>query len=134
MVTKMRKYDSHIFFALGVPVIAFAAYNDLFIPSVAPTDPDLGWEWLAIDPAVIEYIKFNFRNQGIWLAGYGFLLMATAVGGMRQKEKWAWVGLWSLPFALVLYVVMTPWTLPILIVPLFAAIGTLLLSRPSQQA
>ncbi len=126
----MKKYGWLIFLILGVLVIAFAGYNAFFIPRIEPTDPNLGWAWLTNDPEVIEYIKFNFRNQGIWLLGYGLLLIATAAGGMRQKQKWAWVGLWSLPLVLVLYIAMTPWTLPMLVVPLLVAVGTLLLSPP----
>lgn len=129
----MKRYGWLVFLILEALVIVFALYNALFIPAIEPADPDLGWAWLTNDPEVIEYIKFNFRNQGIWVFGYGLLLMATAAG-LRQGQKWAWIGLWSLPLVLVLYMAMAPWTLPMLILPLVAAVVTLLLSRPTWQS
>jgi len=59
--------------------------------------------------------------------------LATAVGGLRQNQKWAWIGLWRVPLVLLLMLTMMPWTLPVLIVPLFAAVGILILIRGEMQ-
>ena len=108
----------------------FAAYNAFYIPALDPADPNQGWAWLTRDPEIIDYIKFYFRIQGMWQFVYGLLVIATAIGGLRQQQKWAWIGLWSVPLVLVLMSFMAPWTFPILTVPLLVAVGTLLLSRP----
>jgi len=126
----MKKYYWIIFLVLGMLILLFAAYNAFYIPALDPADPDQGWAWLTRDPEIIEYIKYNFRFQGMWQFAYGLLVIATAAGGLRQNQKWAWIGLWSLPLVLALMAFMAPWTLPVLLVPILVAIGTLLLSRP----
>ena len=125
----MKQYSWLIFVVLGLLIWLFASYNAFYIPSLDPADPDTGWTWLTTDPEVIEYIKFYFRIQGIWQFGYGLLVIATAIGGLRQQQKWAWIGLWSVPIVIVLFAMMAPWTLPMLIVPLLLAIAGLILSR-----
>ena len=125
----MKQYSWSIFLILGLLILLFAAYNALYIPALDPADPDEGWGWLTTDPEIIEYIKFNFRVQGMWQIGYGLLVLATAVGGLRQQQRWAWWGLWSVPLVLLLMAFMMPWTLPLLIIPLLAAVGALMWLR-----
>ncbi|HET6447399.1 MAG TPA: hypothetical protein VFI27_22785 [candidate division Zixibacteria bacterium] len=127
----MKKQSWLIFLVLGILILFFAAYNAFYIPALDPADPDQGWAWLTSDPEIIEYIKFYFRIQGMWQLGFGLLVIATAVGGLRQRQKWAWIGLWSVPLVLILMSFMAPWTLPILLVLILMAIGSLYLSRPA---
>lgn len=108
----------------------FAVYNAFYIPALDPADPDEGWAWLTTDPEIIEYIKFNFRVQGMWQFGYGLLVMAAAFV-LRQGSRWAWMGLWSVPLVLIFMTLMMPWTLPVIFLPMAAGIGALLLSRPN---
>ncbi len=129
----MKQHAWLIFLALGLLILLFAAYNAFYIPALDPVDPDQGWAWLTRDPEIIAYIKFYFQVQGMWQFGYGLLVVATAVGGLRQNQKWAWIGLWSVPLVLLLMLTMMPWTLPVLIVPLLAAVGILILIRGEMQ-
>lgn len=124
----MKKWGWIVFLILGLMVLLFSVYNAVYIPSLDPAHPEQGWAWLTTDLEIIDYIKFNFRVQGMWQFAYGFLIIATAVGGFRNGARWAWIGLCSLPLVLVLMLMMMPWTLPVLILPLVAAIITLALS------
>lgn len=131
----MKRWSWFVFLLLGLLILVFAAYNAFFIPTIDPADADIGWAWLTTDPEIIEYIKFNFRAQGMWIFGYALLVVATAVGGFRQGDRWAWLGLCSVPLVLVLMSLMMPWTLPVLIIPLLLALAALAASynqRPSE--
>jgi len=129
----MKRWSWIIFLILGVLIILFSLYNALYIPALDPADPNEGWAWLTTDPEIISYIKFNFRVQGLWQLGYGLLVMATAVGGFRQGERWAWLGLCSVPLLLILMSLMMPWTRPVLIVLLLFAMAALVASRGNLQ-
>jgi hypothetical protein len=125
----IKQWSWVIFLLLGLLILVFAWYNAFFIPALDPADPDMGWAWLTTDPEIIEYIKFNFRAQGMWIFAYGLLVIAAAVGGFRQGERWAWLGLCSVPLVLCLMLLMMPWTLPVLFLPLMLSIVALALSR-----
>ena len=125
----MKQYGWIVFVILGVLILVFAGYNAIYIPVIDPADPDMGWAWLTTDPEVIAYIKFSFRVQGMWQLGYGLLVIVTAVGGLRQQQRWAWWGLCSVPLVLLLMTFMMPWTVPILIVLLAAAVASLAIVR-----
>ena len=125
----IKQWSWVIFLLLGLLILVFAWYNAFFIPALDPADPDMGWAWLTTDPEIIEYIKFNFRAQGMWIFAYGLLVIAAAVGGFRQGERWAWLGLCSVPLVLCLMLLMMPWTLPVLFFPLMLSIVALALSR-----
>ncbi len=125
----IKQWSWVIFLLLGLLILVFAWYNAFFIPALDPADPDMGWPWLTTDPEIIEYIKFNFRAQGMWIFAYGLLVIAAAVGGFRQGERWAWLGLCSVPLVLCLMLLMMPWTLPVLFLPLMLSIVALALSR-----
>lgn len=125
----MKQWSWVIFLLLGLLILIFSAYNAIFIPALDPADRDMGWAWLTTDPEIIEYIKFNFRAQGMWIFVYGWLVITTSVGGFRQGERWAWLGLCSVPMVLLLMLLMMPWTLPVLIIPLISAVGALALTR-----
>ena len=129
----MKQHSWLVFLVVGMLILLFAAYNAFYIPALDPADPDQGWAWLTTDPEIIEYVKFYFRVQGMWQFGYGLLVVAMAVGGLRQNQKWAWNGLWSVPLVLLLMLTMMPWTLPVLIVPLLAVVGILILIRGEMQ-
>lgn len=124
----MKQYGWLIFLVIGALILLFAAYNALYIPTIDPADPEMGWEWLTTDPEIIEYIKYNFRVQGIWIFGYGLLVMAAALA-LRRGNRWAWLGLWSVPLVILILTPMMPWTLPVFFLPLVGSIGTLLTSR-----
>lgn len=130
----MKRWNWIIFLLLGVLIIFFSLYNAVYIPALDPADPDEGWAWLTTNPEIIGYIKFNFRVQGMWQLGYGLLVIATAVGGFRQGERGAWLGLCSAPLVLILMSLMMPWTIPVLIVPLIFAVAALAVSREHLQA
>jgi len=125
----IKQWSWVIFLLLGLLILVFAWYNAFFIPALDPADPDMGWAWLTTDLEIIEYIKFNFRAQGMWIFAYGLLVIAAAVGGFRQGERWAWLGLCSVPLVLCLMLLMMPWTLPVLFLPLMLSIVALVLSR-----
>jgi hypothetical protein len=125
----IKQWSWVIFLLLGLLILVFAWYNAFFIPALDPADPDMGWAWLTTDPEIIEYIKFNFRAQGMWIFAYGLLVIAAAVGGFQQGESWAWLGLCSVPLVLCLMLLMMPWTLPVLFLPLMLSIVALALSR-----
>lgn len=125
----MKRFGWIIFLVIGGLILLFGVYNALYIPGLDPADPEQGWAWLTTDPEIIEYIKFNFRVQGIWIFGYGLLVIAAAIA-LRRGNRWAWLGLWSVPLVILTLLPMMPWTLPVFFLPLFAAIGTLLVSRP----
>lgn len=125
----MKRWNWIIFLILGVLIILFSIYNAVYIPALDPADPSEGWAWLTTNPEIIDYIKFNFRVQGMWKLGYGLLVMATAVGGFRQGERWAWLGLCSVPSVLIFMSLMMPWTMPVLIVPLLLAVAALAATR-----
>lgn len=125
----IKQWSWVIFLLLGLLILVFAWYNAFFIPALDPAGPDMGWAWLTTDPEIIEYIKFNFRAQGMWIFAYGLLVIAAAVGGFRQGERWAWLGLCSVPLVLCLMLLMMPWTLPVLFLPLMLSIVALALSR-----
>ena len=125
----MKRWNWIVFLILGVLIILFSMYNASYIPALDPADPEEGWAWLTTNPEIIDYIKFNFRVQGVWQLGYGLLVMATAVGGFRQGERWAWLGLCSVPLVLILMSLMMPWTMPVLIVLLLLAVAALAATR-----
>ena len=125
----MKQYGWLIFLMIGGLILLFAAYNALYIPTIDPADPEMGWEWLTTDPEIIEYIKFNFRVQGIWIFGYGLLVMAASLA-LRRGNRWAWLGLWSVPVVILTLLPMMPWTLPVFFLPLAAAVGSLIYFRP----
>ena len=115
-----------VFIALGAFFLLFALYYMLYLPVIAPAEQ---WDWLTSDSEVISFIRFNFRVQGVWLIGFALLVLATAVGGYRRHQTWAWYAIWVVPLVILLAGVVMPWTLPILIVLFMGAVAALVLSR-----
>lgn len=128
----MKRFGWIVFLLIGVLILLWSAYNAVLVPALDPADPERGWAWLTTDPETIEYIKFIFRFMGIWQIGYGLLVMMAAFG-LRNGHRWAWTGLWSIPLVGILLVPMMPWIIPVVAVPLLAAIGFLFYLRPARE-
>ena len=128
MILRSNAWIAFVF--IGALFILFALYNLFYIPALDPADPDEGWLWLTSEPAIIDYIKFYFRLQGLWQIPLAVFVIFTAVGGLRRGQRWAWYACWCVPIHFVILATMIPWLVPIL-APLFLlAVGALILMLP----
>lgn len=93
----MRHLPWLTFLLIGTLIFVFALYNAIYIPALDPADPNEGWAWLTRDPQIIDYIKFNFRIEGVWQIPLALLVMIVAAGPLRQGQRWAWQMLWIIP-------------------------------------
>ncbi len=123
----LAKYSWVLLFIVGLGFLYYAYDNIVLIPALDPADPDRGWAWLMTDPQVIEYIKFWFRNFGIWVLAVAVFVMVISATGFRQGERWAWYSLLYLPVQIVIHMFIWPWTIPVLIVLLGITLLGLLL-------
>jgi hypothetical protein len=127
---KMRAISKHawvVLFVVGLGLLFYAYDNIVVIPSIDPDDPERGWGWLTSDPEVIEYIKFWFRNFGIWVLAVGVFVTVISATGFRLNERWAWFSLLYLPVHIGIHMVIWPWTFPILVVFLILTVIGLVL-------
>lgn len=121
----ISKYSWLLFLLVGAGLLIYAYDNLVTIQSLDPADPNRGWAWLTKDPDVIAYIKFWFRNFGIWILALAVFVIVIAVTGYRQKEQWAWIALAYLPIHIVIHMVVWPWLIPVLAVVLSVTIVAL---------
>jgi hypothetical protein len=112
---------------VGLGIAYFSYDNLVVIPALDPADPERGWAWLTSDPEVIEYIKFWFRNFGLWVLAVAVFVIVISVTGYRQGERWAWFSLLYLPVHIVIHMLIWPWTMPVLSVMLLLTLAGLLL-------
>ena len=123
----LAKYSWVLLFIVGLGFLYYAYDNIVLIPALDPADPDRGWAWLMTDPQVIEYIKFWFRNFGIWVLAVAVFVMVISATGFRQGERWAWYSLLYLPVHIVIHMFIWPWTIPFLgILMIVTLLGLLL--------
>lgn len=116
-----------LLFLIGLGLVTFAYDNLIVIPALDPADPARGWSWLTTDPAVIDYLKFWFRNFGYWVLAVAVFVMVISATGFRQGERWAWYSLLYLPVHIGIHMAIWPWTIPILsVVMIMALVGLLL--------
>ena len=76
---------------------------------------------------VIEYIKFWFRNFGVWVLAVAVFVMVISATGFRKGDRWAWYSLLYLPVHIGIHMVIWPWTVPILLVVMALVLAGLLL-------
>ena len=122
-MTTIRKNAWLLLFFVGLLLLAYAYYNIVFIPRLAPYDPEMGWVWLTTDPEVIDYIKWWFRTLGFWVLAVAVQTLIISGTGYRKGEKWAFYGLLILPAIIILHMFIWPWTIPVQIVLLFVIIA-----------
>ncbi|MDX1435657.1 MAG: hypothetical protein R3335_02525 [Anaerolineales bacterium] len=103
-----------LLFLVGVGMALFSIDYIIVIPGLDPADPERGWAWLTLDPEVIAYVKFWFRNFGFWVLALGILVMVIAATGYRNGDRWAWFVLLYLPVHIGIHMFLWPWTAPIL--------------------
>ncbi len=115
-MNSIAKYSWLILFTIGLALLYYAYVNIVVIPALDPADPDRGWAWLTSDPQVIEYIKFWFRNFGIWVLAVAVFVLVISATGYRNGQRWAWYSLLYLPVHIAIHMVIWPWTIPILAV------------------
>lgn len=125
--TRRLRLGAAIFGLIAVAILAFAAYNYIYVPALDPADPNRGWAWLTSDVETVDYIKFYFRMQGIWQLGFAILVLAAA-GCLHHGSRRAWLGLWSVPVVLLLVGAQAPWTLPVLAAPILLSLVALMLT------
>lgn len=119
-----------VFVPIGLVILYYAYDNLVVIPALDPTDPDRGWDWLTLEPAVIDYFKFNFVNLGLRVLSIGVLTLVTAWAGLRRGSRFAWWVLWIIPALLLAHVYFWPWlALPLIGLALLGAAG-LVFSSP----
>jgi hypothetical protein len=123
----LAKWSWILLFLVGMSFAIYAYYNLVTIPALEPDDPERGWAWLTTDPEVIEYIKFTFRMLGYWVLALAVLVMAISATGYRKGERWAWYCLLYLPIHIVIFMLIIPWTIPVLIILLAAVLIGLVL-------
>lgn len=116
-----------LLFLVGLGIAYYAYDNLVVIPALDPADPDRGWAWLTTDPEVIAYIKFLFRNFGIWVLAVAVFVIVISATGFRRGERWAWFSLLYLPVHIGIHMVIWPWTIPILLVLMIMTLAGLLL-------
>lgn len=116
MIKNISKNSWGLLFLVGLGIAYFAYDNIVVIPALDPANPDRGWAWLTTDPEVIEYIKFWFRNFGLWVLAVAVLVIVISVTGFRNGERWAWFSLLYLPIHIAIHMLIWPWTIPILLV------------------
>ena len=116
-----------LIFVVGLAFLFFAYDNIIVIPNLAPDDPDRGWDWLTRDPEVIDYIKFWFRNFGLWVLAVAIHILVVSATGYRTGEKWAFYSLLYLPVHIVIHMFIWPWTTPILAILLIVPMAGFIL-------
>lgn len=114
-------------FLVGLGIAYFAYDNLVVIPGLDPADPERGWAWLTADPEVIDYIKFWFRNFGIWVLAVSVFVLVISATGFRRGERWAWYSLLYLPVHIGTHMAIWPWMIPILAVLMAMTLAGLLL-------
>ncbi len=119
-----------VFVLIGVLFLLFAIYNLVYVPSIDPAHPDQGWLWLTSDPDVIEYIKFYFRVQGVWQIPLAVFVIFSAVGGLRNGQRWAWYAFWYVPIHFAIVMVLMPWVAFVLVPLLVLAVAALFFMMP----
>lgn len=123
----VTKHSWVLLFLVGLLMTYFAYDNLVVIPALDPADPERGWQWLTTDPEVIEYIKFWFRNFGVWVLAVAVFVMVISATGFRRRQRWAWYSLLYLPIHIAIHMVLWPWTIPILAVVMLITLAGLLL-------
>lgn len=124
---EISRYAWLLLFIVGAGTAFFAYHNVMVIPALDPADPDQGWAWLTTDADVVEYIKFWFRNFGLWVFAVAVFIMVISATGYRLAERWAWYSLLYLPIHIGIHMVIWPWTIPILSVFMGLALAGLIL-------
>ena len=124
---RISQYSWFLLFLVGLSFVYFAYDNLVVIPGLDPSDPDRGWVWLSTDPEVIEYIKFWFRNFGVWVLAVAVFVICISVTGFRKGERWAWYTLLYLPVHIGIHMMIWPWAIPILLVLMLMTLMGLLL-------
>ncbi len=126
-MNSIARYAWMLLFIVGLGFLYYAYVNIVLIPALDPADPDRGWAWLTSDPQVIEYIKFWFRNFGIWVLAVAVFVLVISATGYRRGERWAWYSLLYLPVHIIIHMFIWPWTIPFLgILMIVTLLGLLL--------
>lgn len=126
-MNKIKNNAWIILFIVGLAFGYFAFDNIVTLPSLDPADPDRGWDWLTTDAEIIEYIKFWFRNFGIWVLAVSIFILTIAATGYRQHQRWAWYSLLYLPVHILIHFFIWPWLIPILSIVLVLVLAALIL-------
>lgn len=127
MIKAIAQKSWVLFFLVGLGITYFAYDNIVTIPAIDPADPERGWTWLTTDPEVIEYIKFWFRNFGIWVLAVAVFVIVISVTGFRQGDRWAWYSFLYLPMHIGIHMMIWPWSIPILSVLMIMTLTGLIL-------
>ncbi len=123
----LRKNAWVLFFIIGLALLGFAVDNIVFIPRLNGDDPNRGWAWLTTDEEVLDYIKFWFRNFGLWVLAVAVFVLMISATGFRKGEKWAYFTLLYLPVHIIIHLLIFPWLAPPLLVILLVTIAGLAL-------
>ncbi len=96
-------------------------------PALDTAAPERAWEWLTSEPQVIEFIKFWFRNFGIWVLALAVFVLVPSATGFRHGQHRAWYSLLDLPVHIIIHMFIWPWTIPFLgILMIVTLLGLLL--------
>ena len=123
-----------VFLPIGLVILSYAFDNLFIIPALDPADPARGWDWLTLDPEVIDYFKFYFRNLGLRVLSVGVLTLVAACFGLRKGSRAAWRILWIVPALLLAHILFWPWLLlPLVSLALLGAAGLLMFHQTRTQ-
>ena len=65
-----------VFLGLGLLFLIYALHNLIWLPFFREAS---NWNWLGGDQEVIQFINLSFQAQGIWVLGFAFFVVFTAV-------------------------------------------------------
>lgn len=58
----------------------------------------IAWAQLVVSqPSMAAYIDNILETAGLFLSGFGLLVMAIAATGYRRASRWAWYTMWFVP-------------------------------------
>jgi len=107
---------------IGLLFIGWGIHQAFVIPP--PTYEPGHWDWLTKDPVILDYIRFWFRNQGIWTIANGLFFSIISATAFRKQERWAWYALTYIPVHIIFLTSQFYWlffiTIPILLVSIWA--------------
>jgi hypothetical protein len=67
----------------------------------------MAWGQLVISyPSIALYINNLLETVGLFLGGFGLLIMAISATGYRRARKWSWYAMWLVPafYSLTAYI------------------------------
>lgn len=105
---------------MGSLLIAWGIHQIVIIPGFSPEH----WAWLSSDFEIVDYIKFWFRNHGVWTTANGAFFTFIAAASFKKRTRWAWWALAYLPVHIILLTTQFFWlffiTIPLVLLSVWA--------------